>query len=858
MTNPLVTDALNNVWCVPHPSNQVIFKLVRMTPINGVMRIFDYAWETLILPNTTSFFHVFSIGQIDPKLIDLRNATGSWQTLASACNSTDVIIDIYTQLGIQLPRTRTWYRVTPNKGVLIAIEKLSHMAYDFNNDTISIRLYKNSYFELSNLPTSEQILVGGGLMTSTSDITALHTQIQSIQTDPSYTGSLCMFINGFKQPSITIATVAVGDVAEFVYDTSIYKVVDFKIQNLQSFTSSLDSKNKLLLHYAGAQDGYIDYVDQIDVYMVDASNQKGVYVNKNAKDTLRMITYKDYSIVSSYLSAYYTQFANSNGYVNMNNLYLRLHIRYPGKQNAPILEANCVDYLMKMSDSQIVSAMVGTSSSVPAWRAEALESSGYTSLMRDARNGVTISAVENAYGYSKMNSVVGQSVLPVTTLNSQKQVTIPPAFQFSATAFEYDGNGKLLGMNVINPSTLIYFPTNSNCALVEFVEGTASNVLDEVYGITSITMDSNANYRWYLKTLDQTTGTQKWQDVTKKSGYYTVVGTAGNWNSANYNNVIARVVRSNKNFLYYQTNLTSTDGVLKHALTYKQNTLSGQLTASLQIPLGELDLWLNGYPLIPGIDYIFNFPTITIISKARLVAPPATQVLTVRFTGFCDDALQTTPVEEVGFVWNGLLSKGDTYHLHDQKVQRIIVDGALRTKGSVAFAQDASSGPDTNGVPYCVRDYVNPLNGILDIDPYDSYYANRATEKSVGNYLSNVISQNTTALNPITQKYKLYSPFIGKIIADLNSGALNDAGLVNQYPDSYVTNLCAPYLYLLAGDPIVAANTPDLTYCQIDPHWLSTVVGMSANNYRFISNVIRIYAGGNVTLTDLVQITTGQ
>lgn len=856
MSNPLVKDARNNVWCVPHPSHQVIFTLVRMTPINGAMRTFDYAWETLALPNNTSSFHVFSIGKIDPDLIDLFAANSSWQTLSSACNATNVIIDLYNQTGIQLPRTRSWYRVTPNKGILIAIEKLANMAYSFDNDTISIRLYKNAYFELSNLPVGEQVLVGGGLMTSISDITALYAQIQALRNSPNYMGSLCTYINGFKQPTINIATVNVGDVAEFVYDTSIYKVADFQIQSLSAFSSTLDSKNKLLLHYAGSQDGYVDYVDQIDIYMIDATTQKGVYINKNAKDTLRMVTYKDYSIVSTYLSAYYPQFADANGYVNMANLYLRLHIRFAGKQNAPILESNCSIYLPKLSDSQIVTAMVGNSIGIPVWRAAALEASAYTKIMRSSYNEITVPLVESAYGYAHINTLMGQSLQPVQSVSNQKQVVVPPAFQFSAMAFEYDATGALLGYYQMGGTTLIYYPTNSSCVNVEFVEGVGANILDEVYDFQNVIVSSINNYRWYVKLLDQTTGLQKWNDVTGQAGYYTVSSGVGSWSATNYNNIISRMVRSDKNFLLYQTTLNSTDGLLMHSLNYKQNTLSGQLNASLQVPLGELDLWLNNKPLIPGVDYIFNFPTISIISKSCLVNAPGPQVLTVRFTGFCDDQLNMTPVNEVGFVWNGTVSSGNVYHLHNGKTQRIVVNGALRAASTVAFAQDTNTGSDTNGVPYCVRDYVNPLNGIIDADPYSLYYASRSVEKQVRNYLSSIIASTAVPLNPIPGKYKLYSPFIGKIIADLNSGILNDPGMVSQYPDSYVTQLCAPYNYLLANDPISATNLPNLTYCQIDPHWLSTSVSMSANNYRFIANVVRIYAGAAVSLSSLV-VNTG-
>ena len=176
----------------------------------------------------------------------------------------------------------------------------------------------------------------------------------------------------------------------------------------------------------------------------------------------------------------------------------------------------------------------------------------------------------------------------------------------------------------------------------------------------------------------------------------------------------------------------------------------------------------------------------------------------------------------------------------------------------MAYVENASTGSDVDGTPYSIRDYVNPLNGLIDIDPYTYYYDNLAVEGAVSDYLTMAVPQQLASpINPITTKYPLYSPFIGKIISALNAGIINDPGLVNQYPDSYVTQLCAPYTHLLAGDPIAAKNLPDLRYCSIDPHWLSTAITMNANNYRFITNVVRIYANNIVDLSTALVINSG-
>jgi hypothetical protein len=53
----------------------------------------------------------------------------------------------------------------------------------------------------------------------------------------------------------------------------------------------------------------------------------------------------------------------------------------------------------------------------------------------------------------------------------------------------------------------------------------------------------------------------------------------------------------------------------------------------------------------------------------------------------------------------------------------------------------------------------------------------------------------------------------------------------------------------LQSDPVSAGLTPDQRYTLIDPHWLNTLVSVTADSYRFLNNVVRIYANGLVTLS---------
>lgn len=856
MSSLLVQNALDNVWSVPDPFNQVILKPGRITPINGVSKYFDYAWDTFYLPNQTSIFHLYQIGQVGPVLIDLFEADSQWRLLSDACNNTFIVADIYTEFGLQLPRTRTWYFVTENKNIIVAVEKNSKLKYDFNDDAVYVRFYKNAYFEQDNIGPSDMIAVGGGIMTSSADIIALTTQVNAIVTSPNYHGGIYYFVNGYKQPALNAVTVNVGDVAEFVYDTTIYKVADFRISDCASFYSELDNLNKILLHYAGNNDGFIDYIDNIDIFMIDSSTQKGVYVHKNAKEALRMVTYKDYSFVTNYLYPYFPNFY-VNGVVHVPNLYLRLHIRYSGNPDTPTLEANQVSYLMKLSDAQLTQAMSGVNSTMPAWRASALEKSAYCQLMRSSYNQITENLVEQAYGYTKCNYAMGENLKTVPA-SGTFAVAVQAAFQNGATAYEYDSAGLLLGFYSVTPLSLWYSPTNSNAALVEFIEGIGSDVLDEKYELVTTLIDPSKNYRYYVLVPNAQTNQNNWVDVTDQS-YYLVTSGVSTWDNTSPIGVVKRLVRSDKNFLAYQTTVNSVDGVLAHSITYKQNTLSGQISTTMQIPLGDLDVWLNGHSLVEGIDYVFNFPVVNIFAKEYLNPTPSAQTLTIRFTGHCSAQLEPRKPKDVGYVFDGVLSANGRYNLHKERIQRIVVGGKLMNPSAVRYVEDQPSGSLVDGKPYSIKDVISPLGGILKQDPYRFYDSSMIVENAASDYLTRLLPQTTASpINPIVNKYRLYSPFLGKILSDLNSGYLSDPMMDDPYPDSFVTDLCARYQYLLKNDPIAPQNVPDLRYCVIHPHWLDVPISLNANNYRFFLNVVRIYAQGVVAISSMVTLAAGQ
>lgn len=840
--------AMEKIWSVPDSSNQYIVQPQRITPDSGASGELVIRYDRYNLPTNNNIWQVYMVGSAGPDKFNLpiNRRKNIWYTFASAINAAKTLVDIYTSKGIQIPKFETYYMCTSDGNFLVAVKKNIKIDFDFTED-IYIRFYQNAYFFAQANQSNAVMTTFGSIITSGATITTIQNQINTIINAPGYMGGLSLFINGYRRTSSTIAAV-VGDAVECVYDSSVYKVIDFKMSDLPSFQSVRDSCNKYLLNYPNGWGGKIDYQSNVDVYMVSSSTQRGVYVHKNAQDALRNVTYKDYSVRSDYLKSFYPCFYDENANFNFNNLYLRVAIRYDGIYQAPTQDANRQHYLLKLGSDDQVRALTGLDANIELWNAASLENSQFAKMMEARLDEITPSLAQNALGYSVVNYYIAKNCQKTTIVDDVSSCGIPKAFRLGSTAYEYT-DGKLTGFYPVAVNAANYICTDPTTTLVEFIEGTGGVVLDETLGRMPKTIEENASYRFYMRKIIDGTQSLNWSDVTNDPNEANISNGKANWVTTGNR---YRIIRSDKKHLAYTTTLVSSDGVLQHTLTY---TNADDAEVTLPVPLGELDVWLNGKPLIEKIDYIFNFPTITIINKEHLLDPLLyDQELTVRMFGFCKEDLSSYKKEEVGFVWNGVISADSRYSTNYLKSARVVINGNILDTTDIEFVEDTPSGSLPNGKPYSIREYVNHLNGFI-IGDFSSYYGvSDSSDDAVSNYLSLKIPQQTAEINPIDPRYKLYSPFICKVMYSIHSGAISAGDIVGVYSDEKVKQLVAPYLYLIESDPIKQSNIPDLNYCIIEPHWLDDFFCLSEDGLRFLYNVVRIYAAGLINLSTHVNV----
>jgi hypothetical protein len=852
--------AYQNVWCTPDQDKQAIFKPARITRDNGTWSTITVMWRTYRLPDETSRFHVYQLGQVHPMLLGLAAAIGEWKSVAQTCIDESLIVDLYTVTGVQIHRTQAYYLVTAEKNLVLVVRipNKTKVPIDLNTDDLYIRLYSNAFYNTLRADGVDDIVhVEGRVITSTQDILDVQQNLATWNTRS--IGHCYCFINGFRVDAIDMITARVGDLVEFVYDGSIKLVVSFPVSDLQQFTSTLDQNSKYLLHHSQPSTT-IDYIDDIDVFLVKPlpnSRYKGIYFHKNNPAALRMVTHKDYSVPVQYLASYAQQRPELGS--NVDNLVVELHIRKAGYQRELVLEHQRIAQLYTLPDDDVTRAMAGIDSTVSVWTAAALEASGYTALMRARLGDISTELVQNAYGYNAASKLVGDTPTHVEVMGNIKFINVPIALQNESTAYEYDSDGLLLGWSVHTGSS-VYVAQYEDTALIEMMFGAASESLQTFWDQQTSLLPVGYNYRFYTCGKSGQLIDNNWVDRTD-SGYYAIINGAVEW-AVNSSNTYT-VVRGNKNHLTYELEYYAVDSLI--AFTLREYHTELQTYRVLPFPPGKIEIFLNGKSLIETLDYFIDFPRVVVTNKEYLDNPHIeAQKIVVRMTGFCDNQLDYEQVQDVGFVRYGVLSMNNRFDVRGDKVNRIVVDGALYRFDEFEYAEsdfDVHVTDARNGSPYSITDIVVPMNSHLHSEDTrdDPTYRLRALSREVDVEVSDYLSLKIPEKDPeepsaITERYRIVSPFFSKIIYDLISGALWQQRFTEHYGEDYVREMCLPYEYLLATDPIKEGLTPNTDFVTIHPHNLNNYVDMGIYQYKFLNRVVTIYGLGKIEISSHVRV----
>lgn len=854
MSTIIVKHALENVWTSPSEDLQVIFKPAKLTKDFTKGPYFSLVWDNIQTPNNTDYFQYYQIGHLGPTFIGLLDRGNIWTTIADGCALNDLVVDLYSVKGTQLPKTQSWYMIRDQKNILIAIKKYPGFNFNPNTESLFIRFYKNSFFKLSEAINTVPISVTGKTINQNADIVLLQNEYARVK---GLEGNCIAYKNGYLVDTFGLVDTVVGDTVEFIHDPSIVDIADYKLTELPIFTSELDTNFKYLVHYSGSTPRGIIYKQDVDFYLINKAIGKGVFFHKNTDTAVRTVTHSDYSVMTSLVDNLVSAQGDWN---NPDDIYIRIYVRKSGTNRPLVFEKHQLNELYKLSDDKIISALSGLNATVPFWSAVNLEKSEYSDLMQggfsDATANyehVTTPLVTAAYGYHGVAKVIADTPSKPIPNSSPRVFKVPPGMIWNFSAVEYDEDGVMLGVYPATTPNSEYISTNSNAGYVEFLYGLPRNKPDEYYD-TDMVIDYGVEFRAYVCGKENGQPNYNWVDVTD-SGLYSFINRQFTW-LIDKNSYVG-MIRTNKHVFHSQVTISPTNGVLSHEIQYS-STINGVTGfRSMSVPMNQIAVYLNGHLLIENLDYVLDFPTIYIVSKEYFTLP-ASPRLNIIFTGLCNSELKIENNSDVGFVSNGLLSNNNKFDLRDNRILRIAVGGKLKSKDDLLFAEEDAgvTVPHVqNGLPYSITEIVVPVYSETGIETTVLRNEANVIDTAVSDYLTSITPPPViTTPNPVLELHTLYSPFLSKIIFDLKNDVLVDQRILRNYSDPDVVDICKNYTYLLDVDLAKSPSLTDPDFVIIHPHLSNTVISLDIYKYRFVLRVLKVFFNNRLDISGFVNL----
>lgn len=853
--------ALENIYCAPGQDAQYSFKLVRINkpniPFKGSSDVYNTRKH---LPNKTSLFHVFAVGQIPGQVVNLLTQKeawfrDTWIKVSDDMVNRNIIFQLYNQDGVMYPRQNLYYSFIDERSLLIAQEVPVAFKSVFKTDSFEyLHIYSNAYFRsvaFMSLPNKVGIDYRFQQVENNIQKVALQT---FISTQKAKGGDVFVYVNGLYCSTVSLEIPDYSYV-EVVYDQSVLSKEVFSLEGLHTFDSIKDDRLKYVIYRNKIVDK-IQYYDDTEVYVNDNSGYygKGLYFYKHKDHSMRNITDKDFSLNSAYVNTTALKLGElvTPGFGTKE---IVLYTRKSGRDMQPVYSALKLHEFYKLPEATQFNVMIDNGFSVDILRAEHLENSPYFRVAEAlSMTAVTKELAAQAVGYNGITHYLADTPVPVET----GVVNVPALYQNPSMAFEYDANGVYLGQcDTSGPIYLTQFPSATH---VEFLFGRKPDHFGHLYGPTDV-VEIPEDVKEYVVLSAYFTDAYRestWEDITYTNR---VVKTDTTITLNESSGKKVKVVYLNQ-VNVYDLELDFTDGVFYFPLTCFEDRGTGLSTYICDVPYLNISVFLNKKRLTMGVDWFMNFPYISICNKKYIDHSLPTQNVHIRCVGVTLDVTQINKQEIRGFVNNGVLTRNKRYDIREDRVYSAFIDGKLYQRNNVSFSEEDNVVRLThqlNGLPYTITDQFIPVKHLTGVDTLPMYSDNNVVNKKISDLYDLVFPEPAISqFNSIGTAHFVFSPTISKIVNDLITGVIPVGLYTTPYDNNSILSLLDNhYSHLLKLDPV--KNSVQDTLVEIHPTIGNTIISLNIHQYRFVNNVIRFITNNKpdkINLSGYLSVTT--
>lgn len=899
-THFLVEHALENVWAQPTQDHQHVLQIARYSPESGFYRRAAIQRFFVDLPNPSDgamlWHHVFQIGATAyPFLLSLDSIKNDWVRGDVIATTHGVMINVFLESGVELALCHCWFRRVSDTNVLLAVEIRdnfnlgSQLVVDemgkqvlqkrrISDEKCYFRCYQNAKAQTGawagKTPIDfKPISYVYQYVSGSADFITFLNKVRAAQQLHGQLGKGRYYVDGFLvgTQSAFQAGIHQGHYLIYIHDETVLYEGIVAYPDMGTFVSKQDMGHmKMVLLVAEAiKDLSIHYHDDVDFYVVNhpivpTITGKGVYFGRVRRDIVRQLTHNAYSLRTASINAIVAE--HSADYLEAGKVYIRYIVRDGGMRKGLPFNRERLNDLYKLPLDKIKEALWGVNSVVPEWQAVNLEVSNYNKIVAAMWRDVNVELVAKGYGYhALMNVCFSELIRPEGNLFKLKSgyVASPVRNNLNGSIHVYDRNGLYTGPTNILIDSTNYYASIPNIGTAEFINMLSDDRLDGTFLDQDITSKDLVEYgfRAYVCAWRNGGPLNDYHDVTDSVWYtYTVDKGVGklvwNYGLLDAAGLYPAVRIQNLVHCYKHRPLGTYTGFLRFSVESVVNVAGVEKKQTQFIPSDSIDLFMNGVPLIENVDYYVRWPEIVIVK--RMKGDPANAEIFVRHYGLpLGTSSDHRPPREVGFTKAGILSADDKYDLRNDRNIRITVDGIMKTRNEVKFAEEDTGSISLDGRPYSISEYRFPMNNFVPIPIKPLVIDAEGIDERVTAYITPYINPKIKQRGFIDgDRYQVVSPLISALLHAmrnfnfLNNGELNNITIT----DKVIERLAAPYWPLLPYEPIF--NQADVYYVNILPHQYTNPMEVTERQYVFLELIIHLYLKDCIDLTPYVKIKT--
>lgn len=841
--------ALEHIYCAPSQDRQYSFKMSRVNkktfPAKGQITLYGISKP---LPNSTSSFHVFTLGNLFPEFLNLQSQKkhwlrDQWVRMSEDMVSRNFIAKVYNDEGLVFPRTNVYYSYIDENALVFAVEVNTYLSRQFDVSSYQyLNVYSNTYFQSEHfraLPQKVGVDYKCAMVGNNLEKTHLQNWVAAMKAKG---GDVFVYVDGCYTDKVTL-NIPDHSCVEMVYDQSVLARYQFDIQGLRTFDSVKDNKMKYLLYRQEAAET-LHYQDDTEVYIAQKNTgfNQGLLLYRHQDYVMRNVTDKDYSL--------YTMFVNNTAQTlnqrvggGLVDKVITLYVRRSGLQRGLVYNAMKLHELYKLPPEVQCDMISNMNYTVDFYRAEQLENSAYFQCASaQGISKITPQMAIDAIGYNGITHYYANT--PVKT-NSQMTIDVPELYQRESLAFEYAPDGRYLRMFASNGP--LYTCSAGDVGFVDFISGELPVHYGELYPHEAMIPTTGLECRVLSAYFNEAVRVSAWVDITDNSSKCQRVGSSYSVHEDEGKRVKLVCLSHPR---VYDVQIPLTLGNLQFTLTQPEDRGNGVANHPLDVPYENIEIYLNdGYRLTQGLDYFMKFPVVSICSKRYLDYSKTMQDIHIRMSGFTLDESKINQLELRGFVNNGALTRNNHYDIRDDKVLSVFVDGRLRERSAVRYSEDDKTLRIThpqNGQSYVLKEPFIPIKHLTGVDTYPLYCKNIETNRRISDLYDLVHPEPLIdQFNAIPTKHHVFSPLVSTIITDIKSGAIPTSLYITPYDDTAILQLIDQnYKSLFLLDP-VRADLPE-KLVEIFPHLGNATVELDLLQYRFVQNVIRVVTTGEI------------